>query len=107
MIGLIVRYRDHAIQDLAVQDLRNKAGADSLNLVGTGLSAGQTGEPAGSTAMTLAWGLRSLITSPHPVIVPSVPMAATKASTLSIQRFQNLQVPVVIRCIAGLAGFEN
>ena len=43
-----------------------------------------TGEVTGSTAMALKEGLRGLMTSATPVIVPPVPTPATRMSTLPV-----------------------
>ena len=51
-------------------------------------------------------GLRCLITSPTPVIVPPVPTPATRMSTWPSVSFQ-ISSAVVRRWISGLAGFSN
>ena len=51
-------------------------------------------------------GLRSLRTSPTPLMVPPVPTPATKMSTVpSVSR--QISSAVVARWMAGLAGFSN
>ena len=51
-------------------------------------------------------GRRGFSTSPTPVIVPPVPMPATKMSILpSVSR--QISSAVVVRWISGLAGFSN
>ena len=47
-------------------------------LWGPGVPLVSSGESAGSTATTFAPGTRSLSTWPTPVMVPPVPMPATK-----------------------------
>ncbi len=65
-----------------------------------------TGDAAGSTAIIRTDGLRSLRTSPTPVMVPPVPTPATKMSTApSVSR--QISSAVVARWISGLAGFSN
>ena len=66
----------------------------------------RTGEASGSTAIALKDGLRALMTSPTPVIVPPVPTPETRMSTLpSVSR--QISSAVVLRWISGLAGFLN
>ena len=65
-----------------------------------------TGESFGSTAMAWKDGLRALITSQQPVIVPPVPTAETRMSTLPSVSSQ-ISSAVVLRWISGLAGFSN
>ena len=65
-----------------------------------------TGLVTGSTAMALNDGLRFLMTSPTPVMVPPVPTPETRMSTLpSVSR--QISSAVVWRWISGLAGFLN
>src|SRR2546421_579156 len=65
-----------------------------------------TAELAGSTAIALNSGLRSLMTSVTPVIVPPVPTPATRISTLpSVSR--QISSAVVRRWISGFAGLLN
>ena len=65
-----------------------------------------SGESKGSTATTFTPGFLAFNTSPTPVIVPPVPMPATKISTLpSVSR--QISSAVVLRCTAGFAGFLN
>ena len=65
-----------------------------------------TGLVAGSTAMALNDGLRVLMTSLTPVMVPPVPTPETRMSTLPSVSFQ-ISSAVVLRWISGLAGFLN
>ena len=51
-------------------------------------------------------GLRAFSTSPTPVMVPPVPMPATKASTSPCVSRQ-ISSAVVRRCASGLAGLSN
>ena len=60
----------------------------------------------GSTAIMRTDGLRALMTSPTPVIVPPVPMPATKWVTLPSVSAQ-ISGPVVSKWMRGLAGFSN
>jgi hypothetical protein len=69
---------DDLVDDVLVEDLRDEVRTDALDLVRSGVPFVSSGESAGSTAMTLASGTRSLRTWPTPVIVPPVPMPATK-----------------------------
>jgi len=65
-----------------------------------------TAEAAGSTATICAEGLRSLSTSPTPVIVPPVPMPDTTISTPpSVSR--QISSAVVRRWISGFASLAN
>ena len=65
-----------------------------------------TGEASGSTATQRNDGLRALITSPTPVMVPPVPMPATRMSARpSVSR--QISSAVVVRWISGFAGFSN
>ena len=65
-----------------------------------------TGEASGSTATQRKDGLRALMTSPTPVMVPPVPTPETRMSTLpSVSR--QISSAVVLRWISGLAGFWN
>ena len=65
-----------------------------------------TGLLTGSTAMALKLGLRFLMTSLTPVMVPPVPTPETRMSTLPSVSFQ-ISSAVVWRWISGLAGFLN
>ena len=65
-----------------------------------------TGLATGSTAIALKLGLRGLMTSETPVIVPPVPTPATRMSTLPSVSCQ-ISSAVVLRWISGLAGFLN
>ena len=65
-----------------------------------------TGESFGSTAMAWKEGLRGLITSQQPVMVPPVPTAETRISTLPSVSSQ-ISSAVVLRWISGLAGLSN
>ena len=65
-----------------------------------------TGLLAGSTAIALKQGLRFLITSLTPVIVPPVPTPETRISTLPSVSAQ-ISSAVVRRWMSGLAGFLN
>ncbi len=65
-----------------------------------------TGESFGSTAMAGKEGLRGLMASTHPVMVPPVPTAETRMSTLPSVSFQ-ISSAVVLRWISGLAGLSN
>ena len=65
-----------------------------------------TGLLTGSTAMALKVGLRFLMTSLTPVMVPPVPTPETRMSTLPSVSFQ-ISSAVVWRWISGLAGFSN
>ena len=66
----------------------------------------RTAEASGSTATQRNPGLRALITSPTPVMVPPVPMPATRMSTFpSVSR--QISSAVVRRWISGFAGFWN
>ena len=65
-----------------------------------------TGLLTGSTAIALKLGLRGLMTSLTPVIVPPVPTPETRMSTLpSVSR--QISSAVVLRWTSGLAGFLN
>ena len=75
-------------------------------LCGPGARPESTAELAGSTATTRQSGLRSLSTSPAPVIVPPVPTPATNTSTWPSSASQ-ISGPVVRRWISGFAGLEN
>ena len=75
-------------------------------LCGPGVPPLRIGDSSGSTAMICTPGLRSLSTWPTPVIVPPVPMPATKMSTSpSVSR--QISSAVVRRWISGLASFAN
>ena len=65
-----------------------------------------TGDAAGSTATIRTVDLRSLKTSPTPVMVPPVPTPATTMST-SPSVSSQISSAVVARWMAGLAGFSN
>jgi hypothetical protein len=56
--------------------------------------------------MALKLGLRGLMTSATPVMVPPVPTPATRMSTLPSVSCQ-ISSAVVLRWISGLAGFSN
>ncbi len=75
-------------------------------LCGPGTRPESTAEVAGSTATTCSFGLRSLRTSPTPVIVPPVPTPQTRTSTLPSSASHS-SGPVVRRWASGLAGLEN
>ncbi len=65
-----------------------------------------TGEASGSTATQRNEGLRALITSPTPVMVPPVPMPDIRISALpSVSR--QISSAVVRRCTSGFAGLSN
>ena len=98
--------RDHLVVDLGVEDRRDEAGADPLDLVRPGLPPESTGLSAGSTATMRTPGLRAFSTWPTPVIVPPVPTPETKTSISPSVSFQ-ISSAVVRRWISGLAGFSN
>ncbi len=75
-------------------------------LCGPGWPPDSTGEASGSTATMCTDGLRFFSTWPTPVMVPPVPMPATKMSTDPCVSFQ-ISSAVVLRWISGLAGFSN
>ena len=75
-------------------------------LCGPGWPPLRIGDSAGSTAMICTPGLRDLSTWPTPVIVPPVPMPATKMSTWPSVSFQ-ISSAVVLRWISGLASLAN
>ena len=62
-----------------------------------------TGESLGSTAIAWNEGFRGLITSTHPVMVPPVPTAETRISTLPSVSSQ-ISSAVVLRWISGFDG---
>ena len=76
-------YLDDLIIDVGVEDTRNKAGADALDLVGTRRAPRQHRALARLHCHHMHW-LLGLQNSPVPVIVPPVPMPLTKTSTCSI-----------------------
>ena len=80
---VLVVDRDDLVEHVAVQHRGHEAGADALDLVRA--RAARPTAPARTSARRrprAASGLRSLSTSPTPVIVPPVPTPATNASTL-------------------------
>ena len=93
--GVLVLDLDHLIDDVQVEHARNEAGADALDLVPARLQllrpasvCVMTGLVTGSTAMALKLGLRFLMTSLTPVMVPPVPTPETRISTLPSVSFQ-------------------
>ena len=75
-------------------------------LCGPGLPPERIGESAGSTATALKEGLRDLMTSETPVMVPPVPTPEIKISIWPPVSDQ-ISSAVVLRCISGLAGLAN
>ena len=75
-------------------------------LCGPGAPPESTAEPVGSTATTLTLGFFDLRYSPAPVMVPPVPIPATRMSTLPSVSSQ-ISGPVVLLCTSGLAGLSN
>ena len=75
-------------------------------LCGPGAPPERTGESAGSTAISLTFGLCSLSPLPVPVAVPPVPTADTNASTFPSVSLQ-ISSAVVFLWIAGFALFSN
>ena len=75
-------------------------------LCGAGWPPDSTGLAAGSTATTRKSGLRFLMTSPTPVIVPPVPMPEIRTSAAPSVSSQ-ISSAVVRRWISGFAGLLN
>ena len=75
-------------------------------LCGPGAPPLRIGDSAGSTPTIWMFGLRSLSTWPTPVMVPPVPMPATKMSTLPSVSAQ-ISSAVVRRWMSGLASLAN
>ncbi len=75
-------------------------------LCGPGSQPDSTALAAGSTATQRKPGLRFLMTSPTPVIVPPVPMPEMRMSQAPSVSFQ-ISSAVVRRWISGFAGLVN
>mmetsp|Transcript_9867 Transcript_9867/g.25136 ORF Transcript_9867/g.25136 Transcript_9867/m.25136 type:complete len:205 (-) Transcript_9867:354-968(-) len=75
-------------------------------LCGPGWPPESTGDSVGSTATTCTPPFTLFRYSPAPVMVPPVPMPATRMST-SPAVSRKISGPVVRRCTAALAGFSN
>jgi hypothetical protein len=74
--------------------------------VGAAVAAGEHRAGGGFDGDHLDAGLASLSTSPTPVTVPPVPTPETKMSTWPSVSAQ-ISSAVVLRWMAGLAGFSN
>ena len=75
-------------------------------LCGPGAPPLRIGDSAGSTPTILTPGLRALSTWPTPVMVPPVPMPATRMS-ISPSVSAQISSAVVVRWISGLASLAN
>ena len=75
-------------------------------LCGPGWPPDRTGESSGSTATIFTDGFFAFSTWPTPVMVPPVPTPEMTMSTAPLVSFQ-ISSAVVLRWIAGLAGFSN
>ena len=106
-IAVLVGDRDDLVEHVAVEHRAARSPRRSPgSCAGPGARPESTAELAGSTATTRQSGLRSLSTSPAPVIVPPVPTPATNTSTWPSSASQ-ISGPVVRRWISGFAGLEN
>ena len=97
---------DDLVVDVAVEDLGHEVRADALDLVRAGAAAVEDRRLGRLHADDLTPGLRSFSTWPTPVMVPPVPMPATKMSTPPSVSSQ-ISSAVVRRWISGFAGFSN